>query len=343
MGSLILSSLPTFAQQAGAPAAKPGVANPAAKAAAAKPQIPWVEELKFAPPKGATSDELVEFLAEMIAYEPSTQAMAAEYQKVAAKVMNDVARAVLKSEKDRTSDNYRFAAKYMLAVEAMQVHLIKPDRQQQLQSIIASMLRNPELDSDDLDIAVTFAEGLEMGGKPKEAIVAYNTFSKVLATSKDSMALELSKLMAGAARRLDLVGNPIQVVGTTVEGKPFDFRAYRGKVVLVDFWATWCGPCMKELPNVRKAYQAYHEKGFEVIGISMDENRPQLDEYLNKNPMPWVTLHEGNGTVNPTAIHYGISALPSSLLVDQNGRVVSTDARGKDLELLLKKLLGPAQ
>jgi peroxiredoxin len=100
---------------------------------------------------------------------------------------------------------------------------------------------------------------------------------------------------------------------------------------------------MKELPNVRKAYQAYHEKGFEVIGISMDENRPQLDEYLNKNPMPWVTLHEGNGTVNPTAIHYGISALPSSLLVDQNGRVVSTDARGKDLELLLKKLLGPAQ
>ena len=127
-----------------------------------------------------------------------------------------------------------------------------------------------------------------------------------------------------------------------MKGQPFNWAEYRGKVVLVDFWATWCGPCLKELPNMQKAYAAYHEQGFEIVGISMDEDRAKLDEFLTKNPLPWTTLHEGGGNVNQTAAYYGISALPAPILVDQNGKVVSMMAQGEELNRLLKQLLGPA-
>ena len=89
-------------------------------------------------------------------------------------------------------------------------------------------------------------------------------------------------------------------------------------------------------------YDAYKDKGFEVVGISMDEDRERLEQFLEKNPMPWPTLHEEKG-VNPTAVHYGISTLPATLLVDQQGKVITLDARGEKLEAQLAKLLGPVQ
>src|SRR5690606_1724849 len=83
--------------------------------------------------------------------------------------------------------------------------------------------------------------------------------------------MSIVPMLEGIARRMALPGNPIQVTGTLLDGSPFNWDAYRGKVVLVDFWATWCGPCRAEVPNVIKMYQAYHDKGFDVVGISLDE------------------------------------------------------------------------
>ena len=91
-----------------------------------------------------------------------------------------------------------------------------------------------------------------------------------------------------------------------------------------------------------KAYEAYREKGFEVVGISMDSDREALAKHLQANPLPWRTLNEGKNP-NPVARHYGVNQVPAAILVDQQGRVVSLSARGEELTKQLEKLLGPAK
>ena len=119
---------------------------------------------------------------------------------------------------------------------------------------------------------------------------------------------------------------------------PLNWNKYRGKVVLVEFWATWCRPCLAELPNVEKNLAEYHDRGFDVIGVSLDENRQALETYLAEHPHPWPTLHDGDRLHNPVAIHYGLPGPSACILVDREGKVVSIDARGEKLGELLAKL-----
>ncbi len=162
--------------------------------------------------------------------------------------------------------------------------------------------------------------------------------------SKDEDLLSIIPMLEGIARRMALPGNFMEVSGTLLDGSQFDWAAYRGKVVLVDFWATWCGPCRAEVPNVLKLYQAYHDKGFEVVGISLDEKPEDAQKYISQNSIPWVTLYNQDeterGWEHPLATYYGITGIPRAILVDQAGNVVSMRARGKNLEIELRKLLG---
>lgn len=124
-----------------------------------------------------------------------------------------------------------------------------------------------------------------------------------------------------------------------LNGRPLDLAAYRGKVVLVDFWATWCGPCIGELPNVRAAYDKYKAKGFDIIGISLDQDREQLESFLKEHGMTWAQYFDGQGWKNKLAKQFGISSIPATYLLDQEGRIVATDLRGDDLEKELAKHL----
>jgi thiol-disulfide isomerase/thioredoxin len=148
--------------------------------------------------------------------------------------------------------------------------------------------------------------------------------------------------MAGTLRRMNLLGNEIEIKGKLVDGTDFDWKAYsKGKVILVDFWATWCGPCLAELPNVKKNYEKYHDKGFDVVGISLDTDRKKLESFLEEEGTKWAQLFEDDaGWKHPVAVHYGISGIPTVILVDQQGKVVSLNARGPELGKQLEKLLG---
>jgi peroxiredoxin len=122
-------------------------------------------------------------------------------------------------------------------------------------------------------------------------------------------------------------------------GKPLSIANYKGKVVLLDFWATWCGPCVKELPNVIKAYDAYHGKGFEIIGISLDKDQEKLASFTKEKKMTWVQYFDGLAWQNKLAVKYGINSIPATFLLDGQGVIIGTDLRGEALEQAVAKAL----
>lgn len=144
--------------------------------------------------------------------------------------------------------------------------------------------------------------------------------------------------------KVDWVGKPApQFKVKDLKGKEISLEKYRGQVVLLDFWATWCGPCIAELPNVQKTYEKYKDKKFEIIGISLDRSATQLDNFLKKGKLPWVHYWDDGGKV---ANQYSVTGIPSMFLLDGKGIIRTTDVRGGKLEkavdtLVKENLLNP--
>ena len=120
-----------------------------------------------------------------------------------------------------------------------------------------------------------------------------------------------------------------------LDGKPISLADYRGKVVLLDFWAVWCGPCIGEIPRIKAVYEKYHNKGFEVIGVSFDEDAAVLREFIKEKEVPWRQILDGEGFGGTFAKRYGIRGIPAPFLIDREGQVISVKARGSLLDELV--------
>ena len=152
--------------------------------------------------------------------------------------------------------------------------------------------------------------------------------------------LDRMRQQAETAKRLDkLAKEPLDIKFKAVDGAEVDLAKLRGKVVLVDFWATWCGPCRLEIPSVVATYKQLHKDGFEIVGVSLDQDKTKLLNFTKQAGMTWPEYFDGKVWANEISSRNGVNAIPAAWLVDKKGFVRSTEARGDDLGVQVKKLL----
>ena len=236
-----------------------------------------------------------------------------------------------------------------------------------------------EFPSADGATAVKLSRAIALTHVPGQMKDALAGFDDVVASAGDDKQLVFNALMhatdahleagdsASALKTLDRLGEElkaipqvgqivmrrraeISAIGTTPKtfevkdqnGQPLSLENLKGKVVLVDFWATWCGPCREELPNVLAAYEKFHSKGFEIVGVSLDEDEKAFREFIKSEGMTWPQFFDGNGWENELAQLYGVQSIPATYLLDREGKIVRIGLRGEALSTAVEKLLAQA-
>jgi thiol-disulfide isomerase/thioredoxin len=175
--------------------------------------------------------------------------------------------------------------------------------------------------------------GPELSAADKQSIA-----QRVLDHPAAPAAIKAEARLILSGEKAYAVGKPLDISFTAVDGRKVSLADLKGKVVLIDFWATWCGPCVAEVPTVKATYDKYHAAGFEIVGISLDDSKEPLLRFIKEHQMSWPQYFDGKQWNNDISSRFGISGVPTEWLVDRKGILRNTEARS-DLADAVGRLL----
>lgn len=252
-----------------------------------------------------------------------------------------------RASQDRTTRIQTFAKSLRMKRRIAAWSQLSAHERDEVVADLRQSIGGPEVGREQIGTLIRFADTV---ARTPDAPVAIELIGEVLprlsAHHDPAVAARVPRL-EGIARRLQLPGNELEIEGTLLSGEQVDWSSYRGKVVLVVFWATWAGPCNREVAQIAVAYDQYHDRGFDVLGVSLDTEKARVQEFLADRNIPWETLFSDDpqtcGWDHPMAVKYGINGIPRAILVDRQGRVIHVNARGETLTRALAELLGPVK
>jgi peroxiredoxin len=183
--------------------------------------------------------------------------------------------------------------------------------------------------------------------RPEEYLDIYKALDKGLTTkypdNKDIKSfhgmVQQTEMMVSRTEAIKVGNEAPELILPMPNDKDLALTSLRGKVVLVDFWASWCAPCRKELPNVKRAYAKYKNKGFEILGVSLDKDRDAWIEAISTEGLTWPQVSDLKFWQSEAVQVYAIQSIPYTVLIDKEGKIIATDLRGADLDKKLAEVL----
>ncbi|MFN3190463.1 MAG: peroxiredoxin family protein [Aureliella sp.] len=288
-------------------------------------------------PKNADAKTLAGIVSKAKAISPQSPS---QYQAMQTAI-RDASRALLARMKGKEDSNeYKQAELDTITASVALMTFFGEDAKKKTVEQVHNYLKNKEtLSITDIQTGMMAAAMLELQPNKKPARDTYELMDELLKEDEREEMQSLRINLKANVRRLQLLGSKFEIDTRSLDGEEIKTDHYAGKYVIVDFFATWCQPCLIEVPRLRKHFDKYRAKGLEVVGISLDQDADALSEYLKKENLPWPIIHDNEDDPMKTLqMRFGVAQLPTVLLLNKEGTVISLEARGTELDRLMDLL-----